>query len=381
MAKPGNTKKGFSFRNLSRRFLAMINLGLALIFVLACFQHWLSPETFWFIGYLSIAFPYLFVVVTLFLFFWIFAKQHKLYILISLVALAIGYKQIGVLFSLQQNNYVQKKEPGNIRVMTWNIMSFNGFKAGVKEREKNADRIFDIIKDSDADVVCLQEYGQFESPKLGRSYLKQMAKIGYKEHVLSRDYNRVTYSYSSGVAIFSKHPIIAKERIPYRSSAESLLLADVKIGNDTIRFFTTHLQSYKFSAVELEQIEKIKDTEKPGLNQSKSLISKMQRAFRNRGAQVDQAAPVIEKSQYPQVVCLDMNDVPTSYAYWKIRGDRTDAFLAKGFGMGITYQSILPTLRLDYIFSHPAFEVTQVKILNQQYSDHLPVMADFRLEK
>jgi len=359
----------------------MINLGLALIFVLACFQHWLSPETFWFIGYLSIAFPYLFVVVTLFLFFWIFAKQHKLYILISLVALAIGYKQIGVLFSLQQNNYVQKKEPGNIRVMTWNIMSFNGFKAGVKEREKNADRIFDIIKDSDADVVCLQEYGQFESPKLGRSYLKQMAKIGYKEHVLSRDYNRVTYSYSSGVAIFSKHPIIAKERIPYRSSAESLLLADVKIGNDTIRFFTTHLQSYKFSAVELEQIEKIKDTEKPGLNQSKSLISKMQRAFRNRGAQVDQAAPVIEKSQYPQVVCLDMNDVPTSYAYWKIRGDRTDAFLAKGFGMGITYQSILPTLRLDYIFSHPAFEVTQVKILNQQYSDHLPVMADFRLEK
>jgi len=359
----------------------MINLGLALIFVLACFQHWLSPETFWFIGYLSIAFPYLLVAVTLFLFFWIFAKKHKLYILISLVALIIGYKQIGVLFSLQQNNYVQKKEPGSIRVMTWNIMSFNGFKAGVKEREKNADLIFAIIKESDADVVCLQEYGQFESPKLGRSYLQQMAKIGYKEYVLSRDYNRVTYSYSSGVAIFSKHPIIAKERIPYRSSAESLLLADVKFGNDTIRFFTTHLQSYKFSAVELEQIEKIKDTEKPGLNPSKSLISKMQRAFRNRGAQVDQAVPVIEKSKYPQVVCLDMNDVPASYAYWKIRGDRTDAFLAKGFGMGTTYQSILPTLRLDYIFSHPKFEVTQVKILNQQYSDHLPVVADFRLEK
>ena len=372
---------GFSFRNLSRRFLAMVNLGLTLIFVLACFQHWLSPETFWFIGYLSIAFPYLLVAVAVFLIFWIFSKKHKGYILISLIALAIGYKQIGVLFSLQQNNFKQEKTPVDIRVMTWNIMSFNGFKAGVKEREKNADQIFAIIQASGADVVCLQEYGQFESPKLGRSYLKQMANIGYNEYVLSRDYSRATYSYSSGVAIFSKHPIVGKERIPYRSSAESLLLADVKFGNDTIRFYTTHLQSYKFSAHELEQIEKIKDSEKPGLKPSRSLISKMQRAFRNRGAQVDQAAPLIEKSKYPQVVCLDMNDVPTSYSYWKMRGARTDAFLAKGFGMGITYNSILPTLRIDYIFSHPKLAVKQVKILKQEYSDHLPVVADLRLEK
>lgn len=359
----------------------MVNLGLALIFVLACFQHWLSPETFWFIGYLSIAFPYLLVAVAVFLIFWVFSKKHKGYILISLIALAIGYKQIGVLFSLQQNNFKQEKAPGDIRVMTWNIMSFNGFKAGVKEREKNADRIFDMIKASGADVVCLQEYGQFESPKLGRSYLKQMANLGYKEYVLSRDYSRVTYSYSNGVAIFSKHPIVGKERFPYRSSAESMLVADVKFGKDTIRFFTTHLQSYKFSAMELEQIEKLKDQEKPALQQSKSLISKMQRAFRNRGAQVDQAAPVIEKSKFPQVVCIDMNDVPTSYSYWKMRGDRSDAFLAKGFGMGITYNSFLPTLRIDYIFANPAFKVTQVKISDQPYSDHLPLVADLHLEK
>jgi endonuclease/exonuclease/phosphatase family metal-dependent hydrolase len=359
----------------------MFNLGLALIFVLACFQHWLSPETFWFIGYLSIAFPYILVAVTLFLFFWIISKKHKLYIIISLIALAIGYQQIGVLFSLQTNGFTEQKAFGDIRVMTWNIMSFNGFKAGAKEREKNADRIFSTIQASGADVVCLQEYGQFESPKLGRSYLNQMAKIGYKEYVLSRDYSRVTYSYSSGVAIFSKHPIVGKERIPYRSSAESMLVADIKIGNDTIRFFTTHLQSYKFSAQELEQIEKVKSSEKPGFKQSKSLFSKMQRAFRNRGAQVEQATPVIENSRYPQVVCIDMNDVPTSFSYWKIRGDRSDAFLAKGFGIGTTYQSILPTLRIDYIFSHPAFAVSQVKIINQQNSDHLPVIADLHLEK
>jgi endonuclease/exonuclease/phosphatase family metal-dependent hydrolase len=376
-----NTKKGFSLRSVSRGLVVFINLGLAFIFLLACLQHWLSPEKFWFIGYLSIAFPYLLLVMICFICFWLFSKRHRSYLLISLIPLAIGYQQIGVIFSIRHHDFAQEKAEGDIRVMTWNIMSFYGFTPGVGEREKNADRIFEVIQKMNPDVICLQEYGQFEDPKLGRSYLAQMSKMGYKYNVLSRDYNRVNYSYSSGLAIFSKHKIINKERVPYRSSSESLLLADIAVGTDTVSLFTTHLQSYRFSAEELAQVEKIKDTEKPGLRQSRNLISKMQRAFRNRGAQVDQALPVIEKSRYPQIVCLDMNDVPTSYAYWKMRGNRKDAFLEKGFGIGRTYMSILPTLRIDYIFSNPSFMVTQMKMANHPYSDHLPVIADLRLQK
>lgn len=381
MIQRKNIKRGFSFRNLGRRFLAFTNLAFALVLVLACFQHWLSPEDFWFIGYLSIAFPFLIIVVALFMCFWFFSKQHRLYFLISLGALLVSYKQIGVLFSLRHDDFAQKKADGDIRVMTWNIMSFYGFTPGSKAREQNADRIFSVIKKVNPDILCLQEYGQFENPKLGRSYLKQMEKMGYKYHVLSRDYNRVTYSYSNGVAIFSKKPVVNKERIPYRSSAESLLYADIAFEKDTFRVFTTHLQSYRFSAQELAQIEKISETEKPGLNHSGSIISKMQRAFRNRGAQVDEASPVIEKSRYPEIVCVDMNDVPTSYSYWKIRGNRSDVFLEKGFGIGRTYISILPTLRIDYIFANPSFAITQMKIQGERLSDHLPVIADLHLKK
>ncbi len=295
--------------------------------------------------------------------------------------MAVGYKQIGVLFSLRQKDFALTKQKDTIRVMSWNIMSFNGFKPGIKERELNADRIFNTLNEYKPDIICFQEYGQFENLNLGRSYLKQMEKIGYTYHVLSRDYSRVNYSYSSGVAIFSKLKIVNKERNPYRSSAESLLFADVVIGKDTLRVFTTHLQSFRFSSQELAQFEKIKDTEKPELKKSKSLLSKMQRAFRNRGAQVDQAFPIIEKSPYPQIIGLDMNDVPTSYAYWKIRGNRNDVFLEKGFGIGRSYNSILPTLRIDYIFTHPMLEVQQMTTLDQRLSDHLPVIADLRLQK
>jgi endonuclease/exonuclease/phosphatase family metal-dependent hydrolase len=107
----------------------------------------------------------------------------------------------------------------------------------------------------------------------------------------------------------------------------------------------------------------------------------MKRAFRNRGAQVNEAQPLVAESPYPAIVCLDMNDVPGSYAYWKMRGNQKDVFLEKGFGIGRTYIAFAPTLRIDYIFCHPSFTVSQMGVLNQRYSDHLPVIADLRLEK
>jgi len=301
--------------------------------------------------------------------------------LISIIALGLGYKQISYLFSLRHNDFALQKSATDIRVMSWNIMAFAGFKPGVREREQNADRIFALIKEYKPDIICLQEYGQFEDKKLGRSYLELMKKMGYEHEVLSRDYSRVTYSYSSGLAIFSKYKIVASKRIPFRSSAESLIHVDVLINSDTVRIFNTHLQSYRFSEDELDQVEKIKEQETPLLSPVTSLLRKMKRAFRNRGAQVNQAHPVIDESPHPQVVCMDMNDVHNSYAYWHMRGDRSDAFLAKGFGIGRTYMAFLPTLRIDYIFPGKQFEVTQMAVIKRNFSDHLPIVADLRLQK
>ena len=353
---------------------------MALVFLLACLQPWLSPETCWFIGYLSLALPYLIAVLAFFLVFWLFTS-HRWYMLVSLLSLVLGYRQVGALFSLRHHPFAQGKKEGDLRVLSWNIMGFSGFERGVKGRERNADRIFSLIDEYKPDIICLQEYGQFEDKRLGRSYLELMKSKGYTYEVLSRDYSRVTYSYSSGLAIFSKHPIVTTKRMPYTSSAESLIYADVRKGSDTFRVFNTHLQSYRFSEEELAQVEKVKEKERPAFNPVASLLRKMKRAFRNRGAQVNQAYPIMDESPYPAIVCLDMNDVPGSYAYWKVRGNRRDVFLEKGFGIGRTYITLAPTLRIDYIFCSPALTVSQMATLNRRYSDHLPVIADLRLEK
>jgi hypothetical protein len=82
-----------------------------------------------------------------------------------------------------------------------------------------------------------------------------------------------------------------------------------------------------------------------------------------------------------------MNDVPNSYAYAKIREKRKDAFLEKGYGFGKTYTSstsrvmgMLPTLRIDYIFTDPNIQTSQFTQITKKLSDHQALVADIKLK-
>jgi endonuclease/exonuclease/phosphatase (EEP) superfamily protein YafD len=87
----------------------------------------------------------------------------------------------------------------------------------------------------------------------------------------------------------------------------------------------------------------------------------------------------LDKCPYPGIICGDFNDVPNSYTYYNIRGDWQDAFLKKGFGIGRTYVNISPTLRIDYILASPDLDILQCTRFINSYSDHHPVIADFKL--
>jgi endonuclease/exonuclease/phosphatase family metal-dependent hydrolase len=58
-----------------------------------------------------------------------------------------------------------------------------------------------------------------------------------------------------------------------------------------------------------------------------------------------------------------------------------DAFLEKGFGIGRTYSSLSPTLRIDYIFADDNFRINQFTRVVKNLSDHFMIMADVELNK
>jgi endonuclease/exonuclease/phosphatase family metal-dependent hydrolase len=168
--------------------------------------------------------------------------------------------------------------------------------------------------------------------------------------------------------------------------AESTIKTDIVFKGDTLRLFNIHFQSFRFMPQDYVDFGKIKNQQDSGLIASKNIFRKMQSTFSMHGLQADFASEKFNDSPYPVIICGDLNDVPNSYAYSTIRGNRKDAFLEKGLGIGKTFTSAtsrflgkLPTLRIDYILTDPRIETGQFTKVNKKLSDHFALVADIKL--
>jgi endonuclease/exonuclease/phosphatase family metal-dependent hydrolase len=273
------------------------------------------------------------------------------------------------------------KSNETLRIADWNIRSFLGVNVSKERRRHIKDEITDAVLKLEPDVICLQEFNHSYVHDYGDN-LSYFTK-DYPYYHFSKDFTRDNGDYASGSIIFSKHPFIDTGRTKYPGRyGESLLYADIFNGSDTIRIFTTHLQSFKFNVKDYEGIEKIKtQQDEETIAASKSLIRKMKLAFTRRAAQARIVKTEIYNSPYPTVIAGDFNDVPNSYTYFTIKGANKDAFLQKGFGLGRTYLSIAPTLRIDYILPDRRFDVLQFDMIDQGLSDHLLLVTDLKLKK
>lgn len=366
-----------NFRKFSKRTLIIVNLLIALVFLLTLLLPSANPKTYWWLGLFGLAFPYLLIVMVFFLFFWIIIKPK--FCIISLLPILLSWKQVSVIFSFRQDSFQYERRSTALRVMTWNVRIFEGLEKG--EGNTAAANIFGYVKATMPDVVCMQEFCQYDSNGLANNHLKKMKDIGYQYFFFSKDYIKKAVNYQSGVAIFSKTPLFDTTRIAYSHGPESLLYADLIKNKDTIRIYTTHLQSFRFSTNDYRYLEDVKDHGDVANPANRNFLVKMKNAFRLRAEQTEQIRALVDSCPFPEIVCGDFNSVPNSYAYWQIRGSRRDAFMEDGFGLGRTFISLAPTLRIDYILCDNRFAVDQFTVGNKQYSDHHPVIADIRLEK
>src|ERR1044072_801753 len=127
-------------------------------------------------------------------------------------------------------------------------------------------------------------------------------------------------------------------------------------------------------------MKKIKQRDEKAIDASKNIFMKMKAAFTNRGLQADIVQRQTDTVAHPSVICGDFNDVPTSYTYFHIRSFRQDAFLKSGLGVGKTYNSLAPMLRIDYILPDTSFIVKQFDMVDENLSDHVMLVSDLKLK-
>jgi len=366
-------------RIITRRTLVVLNIITAALYLLSCLAPYIKPPDSWVIAVLGLAFPFLLTTLIAFIFLWLILKLRRVWY--SIIVLLIGYKSIFVFWAFNPaSGFQYQKKPDQIRIASWNVARFLEWKRNNSEKSQTRLKMLEQIQKQSPDILCLEEF--FHSPdSVFYNNISEIKAMGYPYYYFSYDPDG-DYQYI-GSAIFSKYPMLDTGLVRYfrPSMPEALVHADIKVNNDTIRIFTTHLQSVQFRQRDYEAISEIKSAEDSLLANSKTVLAKLRKAMNLRSSQADIARKILDDSPYPTVFCGDLNDIPNSYTYFTIRGNMQDAFLKKGFGIGRTYSSLSPTLRIDYIFTDDKFEVKQFTRIVKYFSDHFMIMADVELIK
>lgn len=371
-----------SLRKFTKRLSLLLNIAVGFLFLLACCNAFLHPDRWWFVSLLAFFFPLLLILLIGFLIFWLFVCAR--YALISGICLIIGWQNIHAFFGFNPAAHdFSRKDSASIRIMTWNVRSWDEFTTRKTGASDHRLLMLNLIAQQNADILCFQEfYEPADSTRSNIRYISNTLKFPYL--FFSRDYyNRSTKS-QNGVIIFSKYPITATAQKHFTRengvSAESIISADIDIRGHMIRVFTTHLQSVLFKRKDFRNVEIIRNAEDSMLEASRSIAKKLKSALGLRGYQADTVRSLLDMSPYPHFICGDFNDVPNSYTYFHIRGDRQDAFIAKCFGIGRSYVNISPTLRIDYILPSEEFKIMQTTKLTAPYSDHHALLTDLQLQ-
>jgi endonuclease/exonuclease/phosphatase family metal-dependent hydrolase len=367
-------------RIVTRRTLVVLNIITAVLYLLSCLAPYVKPGDSWVIAVLGLAFPFLLALLVGFVFLWLILKLKRA--LFSMIVLLAGYKSIGVFWAFNPPSaFNYQKRPGNIRIGSWNVARFLEWKINNNEKSQIRLKMLDEIKKQNPDILCLEEF--FHSPVDSVFYnnITEIKAMGYPYYYFS--YDPDGDHQFIGSAIFSKYPMLDTGLVRYfrPSMTEALVHADIKVNNDTVRVYATHLQSVQFRQREYEALDEIKTAKDSLIDNSKTVLAKVRKAMSLRSSQADVARQIIDDSPYPVIFCGDLNDTPNSYCYFTIRGDMQDAFLKKGFGIGRTFSSVSPTLRIDYIFADDNFRIHQFTRVVKYLSDHFMLMADVELKQ
>jgi endonuclease/exonuclease/phosphatase family metal-dependent hydrolase len=370
-----------SLRKFTKRFFLLLNVAVAILFLTTCCNAFLHPDKWWFISLLAFFFPLFLFLLLGFLFFWLFVSAR--WSLISLLSLLIGWQNIHAFFgmSLSKKDFSHKSE-NTLRIFTWNVRRWDEFTTKKTGASGHRQSMLELVARQQADLLCFQEfYEPDDSTKSNIHYIRDV--LHYPYYLFSHDSRNKINKYETGVIIFSKYPIIRSARQRFESypagSSESLIEADITVNGTRIRICTVHLQSVLFKSKDFRDVEIIRNAQDSMLPASRSLAKKLKYALSVRGYQADTVRRHLDASPYPVVICGDFNDVPNSYTYFHIKGDRQDAFISSSFGIGRTYIHISPTLRIDYILPATSFKVLQCAKIISPFSDHHPVMADLQL--
>jgi endonuclease/exonuclease/phosphatase family metal-dependent hydrolase len=358
-------------KKIFRIILLTLNAIVLMGLILSSYSGYFSPYRFVFFPYLGLFFPFIFVGNIAVFIVWMLFKQWKQVLLHLIVFLICGE---AIYTNCPLHKQTKEIPEDAIKILTYNVMRFNNL---VKDNSGDPpNKILKYIQESNADIVCIQEFGASRGNEhllTEKNIMDAMKAYPYHYiHSLQFSVHRDNY----GISIFSKFPILSTKKIPYESSFNGSFITELDIHGKQVTLINNHLESNKLTEEERSnyyQLTREIDTQSlDALTQT--MTKRLTPAYKARATQAQIISQIINENKNPYlIVCGDFNDTPISYTRHKIKGKLRDAFVDTGFGLGITYNKYRFLFRIDYILHSNNIRSYNCTVGKLKSSDHYPL--------
>jgi endonuclease/exonuclease/phosphatase family metal-dependent hydrolase len=340
--------------------LAAVNILMVVGLWVCAFSAYFQPTVHPIWACAGLAFPVFLILNILFIVFWLIVYRY--YIWISCLGLLVAYSPLHTY--LPFHPFGDEPPLVALKVLSYNCQAFA---TGAPHTAESPNPVLEYLAGSGADIICLQEAHT-------TGYLSQAI---INKALSAYPYHHYQKMGLTGLAIYSRLPIVSAKKVDYESENNGSMVYRVKAAWDTITIVNNHLESNKLNTKDKEMYrEMMKDPEKDKVKSgSKLLIGKLADAAAIRAPQADSVAALVDRTRDQSIiVCGDFNDSPLSYAHRVIGRQLTDAFTESGNGLGISYHENRFYFRIDHILVSKALRTYNCQVDRSiTASDHYPI--------
>jgi endonuclease/exonuclease/phosphatase family metal-dependent hydrolase len=350
-----------TFLKLSTWVKTMTIVSLVAL-LLSYFAPFIHPKLAWILPFFGLLYPVT-ALLSLFLFLSWAVVRSRWALIVGAVLLS-GTNYHFRMFAVFAENELPENRIETLKVLSNNVKIFDLYNENKEVKFAVRDSIFNYAIQSQAEVVCFQEFYQKDDPTsfpTTKKFIKDFGAVDFHDRSV---YKPNGYQHF-GIVLFSKYPIIAKGDVIFAEAETDnvnfSIYADIIKNKDTFRVYNVHLQSVKMTE---------NTTQSKISNTVERWVDKLRIAYPKRANQADRIAQHINTSPYPVIVCGDFNDTPISYVYNQFNKILKDAFLNCGSGIGSTYVGKVPAGRIDYIWHSPSLRSSKFIVQKNPFSDH-----------